>query len=434
MFSVLSFLRRGTGNARSRSANRGLFNGEEARSYPVNADEPVNRNRRELDMPNRWPQPASEYSSCEYEIAPPDEDSRKDAARVVSMLQEAHMSLLLSRRRVAKEARETLERAKAEYMRVLGGDTVQRLRARAQELRRERNTVRWSSPRGIEPDSAMRKRLRGELDSIAESARVDKDTLRRLRAGRRTEVARILGIDQDPPDTIARVPLERVPQEIVKRSSNPYTIRTPPFDSWYMLSHYYMDDGSLDFKPTSDPVSGLVGHRSDYVNYDAGEQLSINFEIDDWFDLWTSCSVGFWYKPPTSGVIDVWFKVRYYEELYSKFWLDDAWGIHENDADIWSKAYVAVDTMQDVNEESRVQVLWHHLVKSPDDPVTDKVGFFGPNQTWWWNVKTKPVSANKWVFLRIGTHDKRTALLDDVDTKQWMRHRFYIEEVQYKVL
>ncbi len=353
-----------------------------------------------------------------------------------SFLEEMSASSVQRHRRQVTEVTKMLAETKAEFHRVIGSETLHQLRTRARDFRRERDNLRRSTETGGDASilTELRRRFRHEITSIVKRAGVDTDALRNVRERRREEFRRILAVEERLPEGLELVPVERVPLEILHPRSNPPEILTPPWNSWWQLASIYMDNGWLDFKPVADKLTGLVGHASNYENDDAGEQLSINWEIDDLFSMDNSSSIGFWWKPPQTGILDLWFKVRFFEPVASHFWVEDTWGIHDDSADMWSKAFIAVDTMLDMNAEVRHTLLWHHIAVSPDDPVDDKVSKFSTNESWWFHLQSKLVAGQTWTFVRIGNHDWRYALLDDVNTKQYMRDRFFVEEVHIQLV
>src|SRR5262249_52275299 len=112
------------------------------------------------------------------------------------------------------------------------------------------------------------------------------------------------------------VPEDQVPVSVRSAKGNPWWVFVPPFDSWVASSSWFRKGGSdPTFVTNHDPASGLVGSRSEWEDYGAGD--------DDRLFFFSNNDVGVWFDNPHElGKLDAWIKARCHRAR-SKVWLDD---------------------------------------------------------------------------------------------------------------
>ena len=182
--------------------------------------------------------------------------------------------------------------------------------------------------------AAARKAREQSLHLMSE-AKVDREKLRSLYSDFKKEFAGIMRPDRESSPLLKRVSLNETPQPvrdiitvggdgIHADSSGGLTIFTPPFDGWWWKGSWWRyggDDPQIDIYP--DRFTGSIGHRSEWYDGDASD--------DDAFTLDYDTSISVWYKPPKSGVLDVWILATCSSAHYD-IYLEDEWGWSDSDS------------------------------------------------------------------------------------------------------
>jgi len=218
-------------------------------------------------------------------------------------------------------------------------------------------------------------------------------------------------------DAGVRIVAERdVPDDVVRRRTNPWTIKEPPFS----VSYWYYDwktwgSGTLKFGESIHKSTGGIGHWSNYTNYDSG-----NWDL---LYLHITTSLAFWHKPKSGGNTDIWVKLKAdVSGYFVNLWNESGWS--DSDTHMWS--LVAMEVLGVPGTKSQTQLWEYHIYGSDSKYYADAVAK-APDVVWLHFVKPLPPGA--WSLLRISTVDERHTGTDDVSTNQDMLNRWFIEEV-----
>jgi len=214
------------------------------------------------------------------------------------------------------------------------------------------------------------------------------------------------------------LPESKIPQSVLMLKTNPWVIRTAPFDGW--MSKYYVDNETDDGKVTDlrsyATQDGGIGHRSEYENYDAGDY--------DWIDIEAETNVGFWHKSKSGGEKQIFIKLGSVRAR-SWIWLDDEWGF--SDSGTWMLSYFRFD-IPSIQGSKEDQYAWQiNRAGSPDETVYDDWVYPAGVDIWLSTAKALP--PNTWVYITIGTADSHFASINDVSTDQAMRNQWVVKEV-----
>lgn len=206
---------------------------------------------------------------------------------------------------------------------------------------------------------------------------------------------------------------------MIARKGNPWTIYTPPFSGWWWYYSWWRNGyNDPELKHYSNATIGSVGHRSDVWEYSADDS--------DAFSLEFNTHVGLWHKPTEAGKVDIWIKARC-SGARSHFWLDDEYGW--SDSYSVMRAYMTVNVSPHLVDQDAKQIWWAWASGNPDEK-TYVDDWFQPNSVHWFHIiTTDPIPANAWTLIKVGTSAYRFTMVNDAETWQMMRNRWFIEEV-----
>ena len=198
------------------------------------------------------------------------------------------------------------------------------VRATRKEMQAEIGARKFAQYR--EAIGQRREKLRLELEN-ARDAGMSADQLTKLGARRRREtnsIVKRLGINTKRLEDIGRrgrrkadevfeeprsrggrpgrlVLPDDVPRDIIGMKTNPWTIVSPPYPGWWWWKDTINYAGfSLSHNHFTNKDTGMAGVRTRITNYDASNLDLGSYEF--------TTSVGFWYKTPKPGLIEVWIK------------------------------------------------------------------------------------------------------------------------------
>lgn len=296
--------------------------------------------------------------------------------------------------------------------------------------------------------AGRRERLRRELEA-ARDAGVALDEVRKLGARRRRETAAILkrlGIDADrlrrislrarrradrllaEPSRRGKRPAGRlvlpddVPADIRALKSNPWTVKSPPFPGWWWwFDHLNAADFGMSFDHFTSKDTGMAGVRSAITTYDASD---IDIGI---YDITTS--VGFWYKTPAVGLIEVWIKAQCANARHW-CWLDDEWGV--SDSTVRQKNYLTLRVWDDsaATWGGFSRVLMSHFFEEGQTDGTWNIQWLTNGGTYWGHLFSDlSYPKNKWVWISAGTRNWNYVYTNDVEVESSFDTRWFIAQV-----
>ena len=259
---------------------------------------------------------------------------------------------------------------------------------------------------------------------------VNRERLRALYAGFKGEAAGIVQRPAVASRLLTRAAVDAAPQPIRDRvkswdfkaspaTADGLTIFQPPFDGWWWKGSWYRfggNDPQIDIYP--DPATGSIGHRSEWGDGDASNADAFTLDYD------TSVSV--WYKPPKSGVLDIWIIATCGSAHYD-IWLDDEWGWSDSDSRMFS--HITANVSPVIDDEDRTQIWQADITGNPDNAnyIDDP---FPPGNVQTFHLTTsQAVAGGVWSMLRVGTYEHRFTFLNDVSTRQLMRNRWFVNAI-----
>jgi hypothetical protein len=214
-----------------------------------------------------------------------------------------------------------------------------------------------------------------------------------------------------------------VPEEIVKETFNPWTIKTPPFSGWSWQYNGYVS--GFSFFPTLylNAASGLVGNKN-YLRDRSASDFDYGFVTYD-------VLVGFWYKMPKAGMLEVYIKAQNsFNEHYCS--LSDEWGI--SDSSNYQYNYLILDIVDpdsDIVSSSRMS-WWYETGYNNGHWVNS---YLTEGNDYWAHLYSDiPFAKDKWVYVLVGTRTYNYAFANDVKVYAHLLFKWFIEKVYIKVL
>jgi hypothetical protein len=212
-----------------------------------------------------------------------------------------------------------------------------------------------------------------------------------------------------------------VPATIRKRRTNPWTVMAPPFDGW-AWNYYGWRDG-FKFTPTLylDHAGGFMGNRNYLYDSDAG----------DWDDAFIAyhTQVGFWYKMPKAGILEVWVEARpteaqHYCSLY------DEWGW--SGSSVYQYNYITLQVNNGSLRQSRSSYWWESGYT--DGYWNNRYLTINPPTSYWHHLYSmESYAKDAWVFVKIGSRSTNSTYANDVRTYSEIDFRWFARSVQLRV-
>jgi hypothetical protein len=363
-----------------------------------------------------------------FGLAPP-----RDGDHGVLASAAASWNVATARAIAASSSRITrVEQARREFReamaRHISPDAARRFRAFSRHQRDHLRELLRSGESG-QRGAAVRK-AQAESLRLMSDAGVDRDKLRAFYGDYKQSLVKSLLPERQSSASLKAMPLHQAPQvvrdgvmsggiNLSTTTSDGLTIFTPPFDGWWWKGSWWHsggEDAQIDIYP--DPATGSIGHRSEWSNWDASDADAFTLDYD------TSVSV--WYKPPKSGVVDVWIWATCSNARYD-IYVDDEWGW--SDSDTYMQSYLTANVSPVIDDEDRTENWRSHISGSPDGGsyVDDP---FPPGNVQTFHLTTsQAIAAGVWSMLRVGTYEHRFTFLNDVSTRQLMRNRWFVNAI-----
>lgn len=271
-----------------------------------------------------------------------------------------------------------------------------------QALREERNgaALTWLKRNRIELDK-MRQ-------AVGDSEKAMAGLMKRPVPKYKGKPIRILRAD-DVPDAIRQV------------RTNPWTVRTPPFDGWAWHFHGWRD--GFSFAPTLylDHAGGFMGNRN-YL-YDSS--------ASNWDDAYISyhTQLGFWYRMPQTGILEVYVQLQpteaqHYCSLY------DEWGW--SGSSVFQYNYVTLQVNNGAPRYSQSSHWWESGYT--DGYWNNRYLVIDPPTSYWHHLYSmESYAKDAWVFVKIGSLSTNSTYANDVSTYSEIDFRWFAKTVQLRV-
>jgi hypothetical protein len=364
----------------------------------------------------------------ECHIPPPSEEGADEVISAMDLaLKTYQRSLANARRRHAKIV-ELLEQNRQQLRDHLGSETVEALGRFSASQRASHYGLGnlATEPNAPVRLASARAQISSEAAALMNKMHIDASALRDVRARLQAGVHKVGTKVPRAPGRLEFVPEANVPREIRRRKTNPWSVRTLPFDGWewWYAWDWYGDFGDPTYTHYTDHVSGSVGHRSDWDVNDAGEA--------DYGHLELHSSVGFWMKPTQAGKVEMWIRTRCGRARYALYAFDEVGWSHYNDT---MRSYWTINLTSGTADEDST-LCWEMNFIGPNQEEKSASGdIVSANTAGWLHLTTSDaVPANKWLFVKFGTFDLHALTADDMTMDSVMRNRWYLEEVQYRTI
>jgi hypothetical protein len=273
------------------------------------------------------------------------------------------------------------------------------------------------------PISQEQKERRGQKRSAAADAYVEKlgVSIDKLRALNERWAKRVVPPWKPDEKNLGRMVPERdVPREILKRKTNPWTVRTPPYEGWQwwrwweVYNNMWWDDMRDDW--WADPSTAMVG---DYVGL-------ANFgDATDWDWGWTKRieRVGFWYQMPAAGLVEMWveaqvaFNQHHFDAWKEWGWSD--WSFRQENAIAMAASGSSDGTGAWSVLEGRdiFNAHWDEHWRSTGDI------------RWSQYISDTSYARGDWVYVSAGNQNTMNAFGNDFETDCYMDFRWFIKSI-----
>jgi hypothetical protein len=356
-----------------------------------------------------------------FHLPPPADGANKEVLSVSQILLERKRSSIMERKDKIVKAENIITDWRKEVIEKVGETNLKKFHEYSKNQRRSNFGIKELShdPDGLAKLTLAKRKARENSIDLLKNAKLEPGGLKNIHRRYAKKLDDLFSPKEPKTSRLEMLPESKVPKGVLEGKSNPWTTRRPPFDGWawsYSWSRWGGHDP--DLVSYLNAATGSVGHRSEYQNYDAGDFDGLWLEYDT--------SVGVWYWPPHAGPVDIWIKARCVKGRYS-VWLDDEWGW--SDSSTWMRGNITVNVSPSIVDEDRAESWWSHTWGNPDS-TTYGSDVIAPNSVLWFHLVTSdPIPAGAWSYIKVGTYDRHTSVLNDVSTDAIMRDWWYIEEI-----
>jgi hypothetical protein len=226
-----------------------------------------------------------------------------------------------------------------------------------------------------------------------------------------------------PPPTLKGKPVQLVlpadvPPAIRAKKSNPWTRVTPPYPGWAW--NYTGEVAGFGFTPTLylDSAAGLVGNSNDLTDSNAS-----NF--DHGFVTYNT-NVGFWYRMPSTGLVEVWIEGQsaashHHLTLHNEF----GW----SDSSVAQVNLLTLRTSDGVPDERKTSQM------SSFSEIGDTSGFWdnhylSDGATYWAHLfSAVSYPSGSWIYIQVGTQTFNYCTANDVAVYSTVHFRWFIKSV-----
>jgi len=251
---------------------------------------------------------------------------------------------------------------------------------------------------------------------------VDVKKLHDLNKKTRQSISRIA---RPPIDMYKRKPVHilksnQVPESIRTGRTNPWTIKTPPYDGWSWSYNGYV--AGFSFSPTLylDHAAGFVGNINYLKNSSAGDF--------DYGYVTYDTQVSMWYKMPSAGILEVYVEAeptlnQHYCSLY------DEWGW--SDSSVYQRNYITLQVNGGTKRTSWSSYWYEH-------GYTDghwNNSYLQNTKPYWYHLySTGAYAKDAWVLVKIGTRNWNDCFANDVSTYSEVDFRWFLKRVFIRVV
>lgn len=219
-------------------------------------------------------------------------------------------------------------------------------------------------------------------------------------------------------EVVQLVPENEVPRDVRTGGTNPWTVMGPPYagSTWsYRGGMAGFDWGTTRYL---DSAAGLVGNRTSLTNTSSGDW--------DYGYLTYDTAVGFWYRMPTTGLLDVWIKAQSASD-HHHLSLVDEWG--------WSGSsnyqynFLTLKATAPTSDEVRTSRMSWWRERGYTNGNWDR-HYLTHGGTYWAHLFSDvSFPANSWVYVTAGTRTYNYAYSNDVSVWSTIKFKWFLENV-----
>jgi len=378
------------------------------------------------------------FSDLQFSIPPPSDDAITASLELSRFMHEAFSTYNKERRKTALLIGDMMTEARNKLVSLIGPPVYNRILDYKQQQRLNNYGVKQFRHGTDDHDKLVeaKRKAKDYVKSLLTNAGVKPEKITRINEEVIKKFRPLVRPGIQKKDHAEVVDQSRVPKDVLSGRSNPWTIRTPPYEGTVNINSWTKWGGS-DPEFIIYPVAGTgrVGCRSEYENYSASDFSGVDINSYNGIGIWINVQE----KP--KNTIDIWAKARCDRFQYN-IWLDDEFGFSDSDTvtnsyfDLWIcpsgtpfNGYEIL-TVPDIIDGT----WWAHVAGSPDDHTSAGV-FVSPNTERWIHYKFKfpykPYAG--WWVLWVGMHDIVGSNLNDVSADIRLKDRWFIEEIHYEI-
>ena len=328
-------------------------------------------------------------------------------------------------RRVGKVTRKIKlieQKYKEEVRDLMGANKYKQLRAYVAEVK-QAQAERLLPPRGpdmsVEELAGLHAQRREASQKFLNKLGVSAIDLAKLTKSYRRQLERLV----PPPPTLKGKPVQLVlpadvPPAIRAKKTNPWTRVTPPYAGWAWNYNGWV--AGFGFTPTLylDSAAGLVGNSNDLTDSDASDLDVGSVEYN--------ANVGFWYRMPSTGLVEVWIEGQsaashHHLSLYDEF----GW----SDSSVYQRNYLTLQTSDGVADEQKVsQMSWFWRTGYSDGNWDNH--YLSDGATYWAHLFSGvSYPSGSWVYIQVGTRTLNNCLANDIEVYSTIHFRWFIRSI-----
>jgi hypothetical protein len=358
----------------------------------------------------------------------PDEEREKVTAQIEEHVQED----VRAGRKTAEQVERIGEGHRDRLRDRVGKETYDKLRAdmnevKAEERRRlqppagpdmgpegQEQLKRWRLNHG----EAILRRMRVDPRALREESMVTRDKLADvLPQPKKSEGAQLLG-GEEPPHELAGAQILAAGAEPAAAA---FSSIGPPYPGWAWNNYWYTDGFSWTGSLVLDSAAGLAGSVNNLRDSSASD-----FDYG-WGEY--NSSVGFWYRMPTAGLVEVWVKgqcaaAHHHLSLYDEWGWSDSW--------VYQYDYLTLKTSGASTSSLITQQMSWFYEDGYTSGYWDRHYLTAGGVYWAHLYSDVSYPAGTWVYVQVGNRTTNSAFANDVSVYSTADFRWFLPQVMVR--
>jgi hypothetical protein len=354
-----------------------------------------------------------------FEIAPPTGLPSKAVhlTTEIQLSEELDVFKLLEDR--CRKTVEVQSRHREDLRAVLGAQKYERLISFTRDGRRKQAEGATGPSRDIDAAARVRAERREASRALLTEMRINVAELKKVsEASRRRLIELVPPFPEREGRPVELVRPNDVPRAIRERKTNPWTIVTPPYAGWAWSYAGYLGGFSSSKARFLSASSGQVGSSNGLSDGSAGD-----FDIGE---MEYNTSIGFWYRMPSAGLIEVWVEAQcsaahHHVTLYDEVGWSDSFCLQRD--------YLTLKTSGSVPDQQKESRMSWFDVDGYTSGNWDQHYLTDGNTYWAHLFSAAAYPANENVYVRVGTRTYNKCFANDVSTYSTADFRWFIKSV-----